>query len=294
MPAMSRARTLRTLGTRGTVLADLGWLLHGALRRVKGVIKAPLYALYELRLQGQAASWRKPRHVGIIMDGNRRFARSHGLNLLTDGHRAGAEHLHRVITWCQAQKVGVVTVWALSLDNLNREADELRDLLALIEEKFRAILDHPSIHRNRVRVRSIGRPAGLPAGLVAAINAAEAATAAYDGLTLNIALAYGGREEITDALRAHLRRQAERGLDAMTIADRLEPADIDAHLYNGDLPEPELIIRTSGEERLGGFMLWQSVYSELYFCDAYWPEFRRIDFLRALRAFDRRGRRYGR
>ena len=275
----------------GSGLWDALSLLEWRLRRV---IKRPLYALYERRLAAQSREWCKPQHVGIIMDGNRRFARSARMSRLVDGHRAGADRLHKVIEWCDEFGVRVVTVWALSLDNLGRGPQELAELFALITLKLREFADHPMVHRRKVRLRYIGRPDGLPDELRAAIAYAESATADHDGLILNVALGYGGREEITDAFRAHIRRQAEMGQSAAAIADSLEPDCVDSYLYNAGLPEPELIMRTSGELRLSGFLLWQSVYSEFYFCDVFWPDFRRVDFLCALRAFHRRQRRFGR
>ncbi|MGE0431309.1 MAG: polyprenyl diphosphate synthase [Planctomycetota bacterium] len=267
--------------------------LATAFNRLKSLIKGPFYSIYRRRLERKARRWRKPQHVGIIMDGNRRFARHAGYANVSQGHSKGAEQLHEVLKWCWQFDVKVITVWAFSLDNFSRDPDELAGLFDLFEAKFREIVDHPSIHKYHVKVRYIGHYQRLPERLQRAIDAAEAATSHYDGITLNVAIAYGGREEITDAFRRHIEAQVSAGLDATQIAAQLEPHHIDRYLYTAGLPDPDLIIRTSGELRLSGFLLWQSVYSEYYFCDALWPAFRKIEFLRALRAFDQRKRRFG-
>jgi short-chain Z-isoprenyl diphosphate synthase len=274
-------------------LANL-WMVTGtAWEFFKHLIKRPFYRIYELRLAQLAATWRKPHHIGVIMDGNRRFARQLGLADLSEGHKYGARHLYQVLQWCRDFDIRVMTVWALSLDNFGRSESELTRLFGLFEEKFREIVRHEEIHRYRVKVRYIGSFDRLPPSLQAAIDAAQAATAAYDDFILNVAIAYGGREEITDAFRQHLLDAAQAGRTLTDVASQLTPASIDRYLYSSGLPDPDLIIRTSGEVRIGGFLLWQSVYSEFYFCDAYWPAFRRIDFLRALRSFDQRQRRFG-
>jgi short-chain Z-isoprenyl diphosphate synthase len=270
------------------------WALPGIGWRVlKDLVKRPFYALYEYRLSQEAAAWRKPRHIGIIMDGNRRFARQYGFTDVSQGHEHGARHLYDVLKWCKDFDIRVMTVWALSLDNFARDEAELRGLFELFEAKFHEIVDHEEIHRYRVKVRYIGSWERLPASLQGAIDAAQAATAHYDDFVLNVAIAYGGREEITDAFRRYLHDQAEAGHALAEVADTLQPSAVDPYLYTSGLPEPDLIIRTSGEVRIGGFLLWQSVYSEYYFCDTYWPAFRKIDFLRALRSFDQRKRRFG-
>jgi short-chain Z-isoprenyl diphosphate synthase len=268
-------------------LAGIGWAAF------KDIVKWPFYSVYAYRLGQIAATWRKPHHIGVIMDGNRRFARQRRLADISEGHAYGARHLYNVLQWCRDFDIRVMTVWALSLDNFGRSDNELAALLELFEEKFREIVSHEEIHRYRVKVRYIGSFERLPASLQAAIDAAQAATADYDDFVLNVAIAYGGREEITDAFRRHLIDEAQAGRTLADVARDLQPSSIDRYLYTSGLPDPELIIRTSGEVRIGGFLLWQSVYSEFYFCDTYWPAFRRIDFLRALRSFDQRQRRYG-
>jgi short-chain Z-isoprenyl diphosphate synthase len=197
--------------------------------------------------------------------------------------------------WCGELRIPAVTIWAVSTDNLSRRtATEVSGILAAIEAKVAALTQDPRIHQHRVRIKAAGRLEMLPTSTVAVIRAAEEATARYnDGLTLTIAVAYGGHDEITDAVRALLRGAANEGKALTEIVEAVTPAAIARHLYMAGLPDPDLIIRTSGENRLSGFLLWQSAYSELYFTDINWPAFRKIDFLRAVRAFQQRERRFG-
>ena len=263
------------------------WLLGMWLR---GLVLAPFYAIYERRLSAAAAGWRIPQHIGIIMDGNRRFARDQHLLRVTDGHVRGADKLEDVLNWCEEVGVQVVTVWIFSLDNFKRDPAEVRMLMQLFERKFLELVTHPRIHKNQIRVRSLGKVEVLPESVRQAIRDAEAATCHYTRRTLNIGVAYGGREEIIDAFSRYLRDQAAKGRSVAEIAETLEPGCVAPYLYTSELPDR----RTSGEVRLSGFLLWQSVYSEFYFCDTYWPAFRKIDFLRALRDYHQRQRRFGR
>jgi short-chain Z-isoprenyl diphosphate synthase len=263
-------------------------------RIIKEAIKAPLYAVYERRLSAQAPTWRKPRHVGIIMDGNRRFARELGFLPVAAGHREGAAKLREVLGWFREFDITVATLWTFSLENFNRNDDEVKALLELFEDHTIELTDSAEIHDNRIRVRYIGQTQLLPASLQRAIRNIEERTRHYDNYELNLAMAYGGREEITDAVKRYLRDQAKDGAKLTEVADALNADSIGDYLYTSGQPEPDLILRTSGEIRLSGFLLWQSVNSEFYFCDTYWPAFRRIDFLRALRSFDERHRRFGR
>ena len=267
------------------------WWLGGA---VKEVIKRPFYALYTKRLRAKAAEWSKPDHLGIIMDGNRRFARQLGFRRMVDGHHRGAEKLQEVLSWCLDQEIPVVTVWCFSIENFQRSAEEVEDLLGLFEDRARAMADDEELHRRRVRVRFIGRLELLPESLRQEIRRVEEATCHYDQGTLNIAMAYGGREEIADAFKDHVRDRLEAGDQIDDILERLDVSSISSCLYTSGQPEPDLILRTSGEIRLSGFLLWQSAQSEYYFCDSTWPSFREIDFLRALRSYDDRQRRFGR
>lgn len=260
----------------------------------KHLVKVPIYGLYEHRLESKAAGWTVPRHMGFIMDGNRRFARGLGLQTVSDGHRHGAEKLWDVLSWCYDAGVRVVTVWCFSLDNFQRDTEEVKALLDLFEDKTREIAKHQEVHSKRVRVRYMGELEMLPESLQEAIRDAEAATVEYDDHVLNIAMAYGGREEITEAFRRYLRDRAGAGDPVERIADELDGETIGRYLYTSGLPEPDLILRTSGEVRMSGFLLWQSAYSEYYFSDTHWPAFRKIDFLRALRSYHQRHRRFGR
>lgn len=261
---------------------------------VKNKIKTPFYSLYLRRLRAKAADWRKPRHLGVIMDGNRRFARQLGFGTVAHGHRKGAEKLQEVLSWCLEYDIKVVTVWSFSLENFQRSTEEVEGLLGLFEDKAREMADSEEIHSRRVRVRFIGRIELLPESLRKEIERLERLTADYDQGTLNIAMAYGGREEIADAFRQHVRARLAQDAPVEQILEELDSDSITSHLYTKGQPEPDLILRTSGELRLSGFLLWQSAYSEFYFCESNWPAFREIDFLRALRSYDERQRRFGR
>jgi len=249
--------------------------------------------LYQRRLLRQSRQWRKPKHLGIILDGNRRFARQHGLAKVADGHARGADKIHEVLDWCFEAEIPVVTIWIFSLDNFNRDPAEVSELLQLIAERTLELSQHHDVHDKQIRVTYIGRLEILPEHVREAIRTAEAATAKYERFRLNVAIAYGGREEIADAFRRCLRDQAAHGRTLEELATSFTPDLLDAYLYTSGQPDPDLIIRTSGEVRMSGFLLWQSAYSEYYFCDTYWPAFRRVDFLRALRSFHLRQRRYG-
>ncbi len=258
------------------------------------VLQWPFYRLYERRLEAEMKSWELPRHIGIIMDGNRRYARALGNQHVSLGHRAGADKLQQVLSWCYEADIPVVTVWSFSLDNFHRDTTEVEALLQLFEDRTRELAEHSEVHTNQVRVRYIGKTELLPEGLREAIRNVEEATAGYDRFHLNIAMAYGGREEITDAFRHYLEHQIAAGRSLEETLAQFDDRAIEPHLYTSGLPEPDLILRTSGEVRLSGFLLWQSAYSEFYFCDTFWPAFRRIDFLRALRSHHQRQRRFGR
>jgi short-chain Z-isoprenyl diphosphate synthase len=252
-----------------------------------------LYYLYERRLEAEVRRARAPRHVGIILDGNRRWARARGLRDPIEGYRVGAGKLDEVLAWCVDLGIPTVTLWACSTENLARDPEELRGLLSVIEAKLQTIADDPRIHDRRVRVRAVGKLDLLPDSTLAAIRRAEEATAGYADAVLTFALAYGGRQEIADAVQRLIRDRAKQGASLEEIVESLTQEEIARYLYTAELPDPDLIIRTSGEVRLSGFLLWQSAYSEFYFCDVHWPAFRRIDFLRAIRSYQQRDRRFG-
>ncbi len=281
------------LGTRGHVQSG-GMTVAGNLwQLLKNMVKKPFYSLYLRRLRAKAHSWTLPNHLGMIMDGNRRFARQAGFASALAGHRLGADKLHEVLHWCHEVGVPVMTVWCFSLENFQRSTQEVEDLLGLFEDKTREMADGGQVHEHRIRVRFIGRLELLPESLRREIRRVEEATCGYDRLQLNIAMAYGGREEIADAFRRHIKAGLDDGKDVDEVLRGLDANSITSYLYTSGQPEPDLILRTSGEVRLSGFLLWQSAYSEFYFSDTNWPAFREIDFLRALRSYDERQRRYG-
>jgi short-chain Z-isoprenyl diphosphate synthase len=253
-----------------------------------------LYRLYERRLVRGLRRGSLPRHVGVILDGNRRYARARGLGEVSDGHRLGASKIHELLDWCDELGIGYVTLWLLSTENLQRDAEEMQALTGIIAETVTAIATDPRNRQRGVKVTGVGALDGLPDELRRAVKEAEELTADADGLHVQVAIGYGGRREITDALRGLLEDRHARGQTLADVISELTPEAIAEHLYTSGTPDPDLIIRTSGEIRLSGFLLWQSAHSEFYFCDPYWPEFRKTDFLRALREFESRQRRFGR
>jgi len=252
-----------------------------------------LYYFYERRLVRQIGRHPVPRHVGIILDGNRRYARERGVRDLVQTYGLGARKLDDVLEWCAELAIPAVTLWVFSTENLRRSPAEVSGILSAIDAKLTQLAHHPRIHHLGVRVRAVGKLDLLPDSTLAAIRAAEEATAAHRALVLTIAVAYGGRQEIADAVQALLREKAKQGEDLETVIEGISQEAIGRYLYAPDLPDPDLIIRTSGEIRLSGFLLWQSAYSEFYFCDVHWPAFRKVDFLRGVRAFQQRERRLG-
>lgn len=246
-----------------------------------------LYGLYERQIIS-GLNGNLPAHVGLMLDGNRRWARSVGLET-SAGHRAGADKIVDLLTWCEEVGVDLVTLWLLSTDNLKREPDQVSELLEIIAEAVETLAA-----TRRWRLRVVGELDLLPEPIVARLHAAEAATADIEGIGVNCAIGYGGRDEIAGAVRSMLKEQAKAGVSLEQLADAITVEHIAEHLYTRGQPDPDLVIRTSGEQRIGGFLLWQSVHSEFYFCEAYWPAFRKVDFLRALRDYAARERRLGR
>ena len=246
-----------------------------------------LYGVYERRLARRLDRRTVPRHVGVMLDGNRRWAKANGFDT-AGGHQAGANKIQDLLVWCEQAGVDVVTLWLLSTDNLARDRTELEPLLRIIE---RAVTD--LAQTRRWRLHPIGALELLPAQTTAVLRQAEELTADVRGLTVNVAVGYGGRREIADAVRHLLIEHAAKGTPIEVIAKNVSVEEIARHLYTSGQPDPDLVIRTSGEQRLGGFLLWQSAKSEFYFCEAYWPDFRHVDFLRALRSYADRERRFG-
>jgi len=246
-----------------------------------------LYGAYERRLAASLRGARIPRHVGVILDGNRRWARMFGERSQT-GHQAGADKVAQFLGWCDESGVEIVTLWMLSTDNLERPEPELAPLLRIIEQTVTDLAAS-----RRWRLNPVGALDLLPPQTALVLKDATDATSDVDGMLVNVAVGYGGRREITDAVRSLLSEHADRGTSIEELAEVLDVEHIAEHLYTRGQPDPDLVIRTSGEQRLSGFLLWQSAHSEFYFCEAYWPDFRRVDFLRAMRDFGARGRRFG-
>ncbi|MCH0541049.1 isoprenyl transferase [Streptomyces sp. MUM 203J] len=245
------------------------------------------YRLYARRVEGRLDHAQVPKHIGVILDGNRRWAKASG-GTPEQGHKAGASKIMELLGWCAETDVEVVTLWMLSTDNLNRPEEQLVPLLGIIEGAVRAIAAD-----GRWRVHHVGTMDCLPDRTQKVLKEAEEATRGHDGILVNVAVGYGGRQEIADAVRSLLLEHAEKGTSFEELAEIVDTDLIAEHLYTRGQPDPDLVIRTSGEQRLSGFMLWQSAHSEYYFCEVHWPAFRKVDFLRALRDYAARHRRYG-
>ena len=258
----------------------------------RSIIKSALYPIYERRLVSKLDLSRTPRHIGVILDGNRRWAKENpsksGDTSSSRGHRAGAGKIIELLTWCEETSIDVVTLWLLSSDNLKRSPAELESLFGIIGE---TVDDLSATGRWSIKV--VGSRELLPDSLNNRLSAAEAKTQGIGGVAVNVAIGYGGRREIVDAVKKYLIECENSGKSIANISEDLDASAIDRYLYTAGQPDPELVIRTSGEQRLGGFLLWQSHQSEFYFCEAYWPDFRRVDFLRALRSYAARERRLG-
>lgn len=250
-----------------------------------------IYRIYERMLWNQIKSGKMPEHIGIVLDGNRRWASEQSL-YPWDGHLFGAEKVEELLDWCLELKIKAITLYVFSTENFRRSAKEINKIFSIAKEKLKKLLSDSRIHENRVRIKAIGRINLLPGDLKEVILKAEETTKDYDEHYLNIAIAYGGRAEIVDATI----RIAEEVKEGKLNPDQIDEKTIESHLYTSHLPkvDSDLIIRTSGEERLSGFLLWQGAYSELCFLDVYWPDFRKIDLWRAIRAYQGRWRRYGR
>src|SRR5487761_1044690 len=255
------------------------------VRRMK--IRELAYRLYASRLEASLSPEAIPRHVGVLCDGNRRWAKSAGVRDVVNCHRKGADKIFELLHWCRESGVEVVTLWLLSTDNLARPASELVPLMKIIEDTVQGLV------AEQWHVNPVGALDLLPGEMVRVLKDAAEATAGHPGLLVNVAVGYGGRREIADAVRSLLHEHATRGTTIEELAEILDMEHIAEHLYTAGQPDPDLVIRTSGEQRIGGFLLWQSIHSEFYFCDAYWPAFRKVDFLRALRSYAARNRRFG-
>lgn len=248
-----------------------------------------LYRLYERTIENSLTLEDLPRHVAVILDGNRRWAERKPGTTTADGHAAGAAKVVEFLGWCHEIEIRVVTLYLMSTDNLAKRAGtEMEDLMDVIGG-----LASELAASAQFRLQLVGDRGILPKHFLSRLEDAEKATKKVEGFHVNLAVGYGGRTEIADAMKSILKKHAKRGTSVESLAEMLTPELITEHLYTGGQPDPDLVIRTSGEQRLSGFLLWQSANSEFYFEEALWPDFRRVDFLRAIRAFERRHRRYG-
>ncbi len=252
---------------------------------IKRAIKAPLYPLYERRLLRKLDYSQTPHHIGIIVDGNRRWAKANTVEA-SSGHQAGADKIVDFLNWCEAAQVKLVTIWLLSTDNFKRSQQELDELLKIIANLVKELSE-----TGRWNVKVVGALDVLPDWMAEQFQ--KLPSDLKTELDVNVAIGYGGRREIVDAIKAYLHSERDKGASIEQAAAELNDEVISKFLYTAGQPDPDLLIRTSGEQRLGGFLLWQSTHSEFYFCEAYWPDFRRVDFLRALRAYSQRHRRFG-
>lgn len=259
---------------------------------LKNLIKSFLYAVYDIRLQKRLASGPFPKHLGVILDGNRRHAKALGLSA-SDGHRLGAKKVRSLLTWCGEFKIPVVTLWVFSTQNFSRDPEEVKTLMQLFIDQANAMKTDEEFIKNDIRVRVLGRRDDLPDDVKRALDDLESTTANRKGMLVQLALAYGGREEIVDACKNYILESHRQGISMSAAAEQISEEALSKQMYNGEVADPDFIIRTSGEVRLSGFLLWQSAFSEYYFLDVNWPGFRRVDFLRALRSFQTRQRRFG-
>ena len=251
-------------------------------------IASTAYQTYEKRLLREIQVRPVPRHVAVIMDGNRRYAKEFGL-LVAEGHDKGKEKLEEMIEWCLELGIKVLTVYAFSTENVTRETDEVNTLMRMFSHNFKKLADDDRVHKHKIRIRVLGQRDILPDDVREAIDYAEQKTKDYDCYSFNIAVGYGGRQELLHAVK-RIAEEVRKG--AMEVED-INEETFYKFLYTSDLPDPDLILRTSGEERISNFLLWQLAYSELYFSDVYWPGFRKVDFLRAVRSYQLRKRRFG-
>jgi len=264
----------RSLSSRGDVQVKLRGLL---------------YSIYERRLLRRLDGLQHPRHVAVMCDGNRRWARENGFTDVSHGHRMGARKIAELLSWCDAAGIEMATIYLLSTENLRREPEELDTLLEIITE----VVEEISGPGKNWSVKIVGTLDLLPEDQARRLRHAAEGTRGRTGTHVNVAVGYGGRQEIADAVQSLLRDKLREGLTGDDLVKAMSVEGIDGHLYTSGQPDPDLVIRTSGEQRLSGFLLWQSAYSEIWFTEAYWPEFRRVDFLRALRDYAARHRRFG-
>ena len=248
-----------------------------------------LYKIYEWYISRDLKPEKMPKHIAIIMDGNRRFSKLQGNIDVVKGHEIGVDTLEKVLDWSIELGIEIITAYAFSTENFNRPKKEVEGLMKLFVINFKRLVDHEKIHKNEVRVKVVGRTELLPDEVKEAIHDAEEATKNYNKRVFNLAIGYDGRLEIIDSFKKIINEVQEGKITVDDVNEEL----VSKNLYTEGLDDPNLIIRTTGEERLSGFLLWQSSYSELYFCETLWPELRKVDFLRAIRSYQARERRFG-
>ncbi|MFQ5573678.1 MAG: polyprenyl diphosphate synthase [Nitrosopumilaceae archaeon] len=249
-----------------------------------------LYKFYSKKLEKEILNGSMPNHIALILDGNRRWAKRN-LSITKKGHFRGADAVENLLDWCEEFDIKIITLYALSAENLNRKDEELEYLFDLIKNRLEKLYNDPRIHRNKMRVKAMGRIELLPDSIKDVLKRLDSATRGYDKHFLNIAIAYGGHDELIDAVK----KIGGKIRDGSLKVDDINKKEIESNLYTSHLPQssPDMVLRTSGEKRLSGFLLWQSAYSELVFMDVFWPEFRKIDLMRAIRTFQKRKRRLG-
>lgn len=264
-------------------------LVKGLHKKSTQLARDLAYPVYEKRLIEECTGVKHPAHVAVMCDGNRRWAREAGFTDVSHGHRVGAKKIGEMVRWAEDTDIETVTVYLLSTENLGRSSSELQLLFDIIVD----VVAELSAEENNCQVRLVGHLDMLPEEFHKNLIQAAAPTEGKTGVCVNIAVGYGGRQEIVDAVRDVIRDEVATGTAAEDLAEKITVDSISNHLYTSGQPDPDLVIRTSGEQRLSGFMLWQAAYSEIWFTDTYWPAFRRVDFLRALREYSRRSRRFG-
>jgi short-chain Z-isoprenyl diphosphate synthase len=266
----------------------VGWIF---VEVIPPRLKNPLYRIYELRLRQDLAASKSelPRHIAVLCDGNRRWARDAGYVDVSYGYRMGAAKIAEMLRWCEQAGIEMTTVYLLSTENLQRDPDELAALIEIITD----VVEEICAPANRWSVRTVGDLELLGDEPARRLRDAVESTPGVAQFHVNVAVAYGGRREIVDAVRGLLSKQLANGATGEELVDAVTVEAISENLYTSGQPDPDLVIRTSGEQRLSGFLLWQSAYSEMWFCEAHWPAFRRVDFLRALRDYSQRHRRHG-
>ncbi len=254
-------------------------------------LKEPAYRIYEMRLRQELARSKSqlPRHIAVLCDGNRRWARDAGHDDVSYGYRMGARKIAEMLRWCQETGVEMATVYLLSTENLQRDPDELASLIEIITD----VVEEICAADNRWTVRTVGDLELIGEEPARRLRDAVESTQSGGSFHVNLAVGYGGRQEIVDAVRQLLGKELVNGASGEKLIESVTIDAISENLYTSGQPDPDLVIRTSGEQRLSGFLLWQSAYSEMWFTEAYWPAFRRVDFLRALRDYTARHRRYG-